>query len=90
MRAEIPDWKTLKSTVYAGIPYPNRIEHEYWKAQLDEHIKKEMDYSMKWSFISMFREINAIKDLSVETNAMTQLLGSNNELSKLMSMAGGR
>lgn len=90
MRAEIPDWKTLKSTVYAGIPYPNRIEHEYWKAQQDEHIKKEMDYSMKWSFISMFREINAIKDLSAETNTMTQLLGENKELSKLMSMVGGQ
>lgn len=90
MRAEIPDWKTLKSTVYAGIPYPDRIEHEYWKGQLDEYIQKEMDYSMKWSSISMFREINAIKDLSAETNTMTQLLGENKELSKLMSMVGGQ
>lgn len=88
MRAEIPDWKTLKSTVYAGIPYPDRIEHEYWKAQLDECIKKEMNYSMKWSSISMFREINAIKDLSAEANTLIQLLGENKELSKLMSMAG--
>lgn len=88
MRAEIPDWKTLKSTVYAGIPYPDRIEHEYWKAQLDEYIKKEMNYSMKWSSISMFREINAIKDLSAEANALTQFLGGNDELNKLMSMAG--
>lgn len=90
MRAEIPDWKTLKSTVYVGIPYPDRIEHEYWKAQLDEYIKKEMDYSMKYSSISMFREINAIKDLSGEANALTQLLGENKELSKLMSMVGGQ
>lgn len=88
IRAEIPDWKTLKNTVYAGIPYPDRIEHKYWKAQLDEYIKKEMNYSMKWSSISMFREINAIKDLSAEANALTQFLGGNNELNKLMSRAG--
>lgn len=90
MRAEIPDWKTLKSTVYAGIPYPDCIDYQYWKTQFDECLKKQTDYSMKYGSVSMFREINAISDLSGEVNALTQLLGENKELSKLMSMVGGQ
>ena len=88
MRAEIPDWKTLKSAVYAGIPYPEMIDYVHWKAQFDEYTRKHTDYSMKWTSVTMFREINVMSGLSNEINQFNQLMGGNSELSKLMSIAG--
>ena len=88
MRAEIPDWKILKSAVYAGIPYPEMIDYTHWKAQFDEYTRKHTDYSMKWTSVTTFREINVMSGLSNEINQFNQLMGGNSELSKLMSIAG--
>ena len=88
MRAEIPDWKILKSAVYAGIPYPEMIDYTHWKAQFDEYTCKHTDYSIKWTSVTTFREINVMSGLSNEINQFNQLMGGNSELSKLMSIAG--